>query len=53
MDEAKKVRSRLSVAQDGTPKLVFSDEAGRQTTVAGYDVPPSGASASGISSKKR
>jgi hypothetical protein len=53
MDEAKKVQSRLSVAPDGTPKLVFSDEAGRQTTVAGYDVPPSGASASGISSKKR
>jgi hypothetical protein len=53
MDEAKKVRSRLSVGTDGTPKLVFSDEAGRQKTIAGYDVSPSGTSAPGSNSKQR
>lgn len=53
MDEAKKVRSRLSVAPDGTPKLIFADEVGRQKTVAGYDVSQTGTAASDISSRQR
>jgi hypothetical protein len=53
LDEGKKIRSRLSLDQNGTPNLVFSDEAGRQKTVAGFDAIPSGAAATGASAKQR
>jgi hypothetical protein len=53
LDEEKKIRSRLSLEPNGTPTLVFSDGAGRQKTVAGFDALPSGASASGASAKQR
>ncbi len=52
MDEAKKARARLSVTPDGTPKLVFSDQAGRHKTVLGYEAPSSGESPSKITSKQ-
>jgi len=53
MDGAKKVRARLGVAPDGTPNLIFSDEAGRQRSVAGVDASPSVTSPAGSGSRKR
>jgi hypothetical protein len=53
LDDTKKIRSRLSLDPNGTPNLVFSDEAGRQKTVAGFDALPVGTAASGTGAKQR
>jgi hypothetical protein len=53
LDEGKKIRSQLSLDPNGTPNLVFTDGAGRQKTVAGFDAPSTGLAASGASATQR
>lgn len=53
MDDAKKVRARLGVAPDGTPTLVFADEAGQQRSVVAYDASPPAASPTASGARKR
>ena len=52
-DDKSNVLALLTVNQAGTPKLVLPEEAGRQETIAGYDMSPAGTAPAGTGLKQR